>query len=84
MLERANSGFGRFMLENTHMYPKTPQALSSNASSLAVLKVSGGDSDLDKTIRGRIAMSNRILPSRLVPLVQDQLGSFLPRILMYL
>lgn len=44
------------------MYLKIPQALSSNASPPAALKVSGGDSDLDKTIRGQIAVSNRILP----------------------
>jgi hypothetical protein len=42
------------------MYLKIPQALSPNASSLAVLQVSGGDPDLDRTIRGRIVVSNRI------------------------
>jgi hypothetical protein len=52
VLEQVNPGFGRFMLENTHVYLKTPQALSPNASSLAVLRVSGGDPDLDRTIRG--------------------------------
>jgi hypothetical protein len=70
VFERVNPGFGRFMPEDTHMYLKIPQALSSNASPPAALKVSGGDSDLDKTIRGQIAVSNRILAVGQSPLCE--------------